>query len=487
MTQAGYTWKAIEDLPSDWKGMESETLKNLSLLWEEQKNKADAEALAHYSAKLQRQWAVETGLLEKLYDLEKGIADTMIELGIDAIDIPHHATSKSPEYVKSLLKDQQHVAESLFAYAKEKRSLTQSFIQEVHAALTKSQKTTEAVDRYGNHIFVSLEKGKWKTRPNTPTRPDGKRHEYCPPLHVQEEMDNLLQWHAEHVAVAPEVEAAWLHHRFVQIHPFQDGNGRVARALATFVFLQKGLFPLVITCQQRTEYLECLEKADNGDLKPLVALFTRLARDAFLRAFSISETGLHTQRTTEDVLAASRKTSADTALSLRQHTALSLADSLKDIACAEFHAIAERLQENIHDTQDAQDTQYAIEVLESTRDSEHWFREQVCTIADSFAYSVNADAYHKWIMLTLKGSCDCSCILSLHAVSKNISGVMAAVMFLECREKRENSFFADGPYSVSASPFVFTASDDRESISLSFKEWVHANLLHGLVLWQQKL
>jgi|GEM_PF-6737520 len=29
----------------------------------------------------------------------------------------------------------------------------------------------------------------------------------------------------------PLLVAAWLHHQFVQIHPFQDGNGRVTRAL----------------------------------------------------------------------------------------------------------------------------------------------------------------------------------------------------------------------------------------------------------------
>lgn len=70
-------------------------------------------------------------------------------------------------------------------------------------------------------------------------------HEYCPP---EDEINRLLAWHAEHGAagVCPEVEATWLHHRFAQIHPFEDGNGRVARALAAAVFLRGGyLRPLV--------------------------------------------------------------------------------------------------------------------------------------------------------------------------------------------------------------------------------------------------
>lgn len=51
--------------------------------------------------------------------------------------------------------------------------------------------------------------------------------------------------------VSPEVEAAWLHHRFTQIHPFQDGNGRIARLLASLVFIKAGWFPLVVTRDDR--------------------------------------------------------------------------------------------------------------------------------------------------------------------------------------------------------------------------------------------
>ena len=289
MSQTGYKWKPIEDLPSNWKEMESETLTNLSMVWEEQKIKIDVNIIDCFTKKLQRQWAVETGLLENLYTLEKSTIYSLTEFGTDAIEIPVNATNKSPDYVMSLIKDQQCVVEGLYEEVKRNQSLTLSYIKEIHATLTKSQDTAEAVDTLGNHIQVRLEKGTWKTRPNNPTRPDGQLHEYCPPILVQDEMDKLLQWHEEHGDVAPEVEAAWLHHRFTQIHPFQDGNGRTARALATLVFLQKGCFPLVITNESRKEYFDCLEKADQGDLKPLAAFFARCARDTFMRAVSLGE------------------------------------------------------------------------------------------------------------------------------------------------------------------------------------------------------
>ena len=66
-------------------------------------------------------------------------------------------------------------------------------------------------------------------------------------------MDSLIELHRNHHDVAPEVEAAWLHHRFTQIHPFQE-NGRIARALATLIFVKAEL-PLVVRDSERDKYM----------------------------------------------------------------------------------------------------------------------------------------------------------------------------------------------------------------------------------------
>ena len=66
-------------------------------------------------------------------------------------------------------------------------------------------------------------------------------------------------------------------------------TGRVARAIASLVLVKEGLFPLVIRRDDRGKYLEALEAADHGDLKPLSELITRLQRDQFLKATKISE------------------------------------------------------------------------------------------------------------------------------------------------------------------------------------------------------
>ena len=94
-------------------------------------------------------------------------------------------------------------------------------------------------------------------------------HEYCPPELVQDEMDRFFALHREiePQAYPVEVEAAWMHHRFVRTHPFQDGNGRVSRMLMAHAYLRRSLPPPLITAAGRDFYIDALEIANTGDLK----------------------------------------------------------------------------------------------------------------------------------------------------------------------------------------------------------------------------
>ncbi|MDR1110411.1 MAG: Fic family protein [Deltaproteobacteria bacterium] len=239
--------------------------------------------------RLEREWAIETGQIEGLYSLDRGLTETLIEHGLDAIDLPHYA-STSPHKTQRLIMRQKEVVDGLFSFVKQEQSLSKHYIRAMHAELTREQDHTEAVDHLGRYVQTPLLKGSWKIHPNNPARPDGSIHEYCPPEHVETEMDNLIKWHGEHKwkKVAPEMEAAWLHHRFSQIHPFQDGNGRIARALATLVFLQAGWLPLVVASSQRKDYIDCLEQADSGQLMPLAIFFADKAQDRLAEALRLT-------------------------------------------------------------------------------------------------------------------------------------------------------------------------------------------------------
>ena len=88
-------------------------------------------------------------------------------------------------------------------------------------------------------------------------------------------MGDLMGWfrrETERNELHPLVLAATFHYRFVSIHPFDDGNGRMARLLMNLVLMQRGFVPIVIKLESRADYLLALEKADAGELEDLVGL-----------------------------------------------------------------------------------------------------------------------------------------------------------------------------------------------------------------------
>jgi Fic/DOC family len=81
---------------------------------------------------------------------------------------------------------------------------------------------------------------------------------------------------AEGITADAVARAAWLHHLFVRIHPFEDGNGRVARCLTLLNLLRCDLAPLVVDRRERDRYLRTLDQANEGDLRPLIRFFAEL-------------------------------------------------------------------------------------------------------------------------------------------------------------------------------------------------------------------
>lgn len=82
--------------------------------------------------------------------------------------------------------------------------------------------------------------------------------------------------------------AVYIHHRFVWIHPFFDGNGRTARLLMNLWLMQSGYPPAVILKNDRKKYYDALNKANNGDFKKLELLIAQAIErslDMYLSVF----------------------------------------------------------------------------------------------------------------------------------------------------------------------------------------------------------
>ncbi len=369
-----------------------------------------------------------------------------------------------------MLSDQKDALDGVFDFVKCDRFLSASYIKELHAALLRSQDTTEGLDAQGRHVDVPLIKGAWKTQSNYPVR-DGITFIYCPPEHVGAEMDRLIQMHAEHVAktVPSEVQAAWLHHRFTQIHPFQDGNGRVARAITSLVLVKDGLFPLVVTRDDKPTYLDALEAADSGNLKPLIDLIAKLQIGQFRKASAISESLLieeDVQAVLGGLLKTADKVAADQLTALRGvfDLAIIVEHDLRDRLTTITPTVATALQR-------VSDGATAF-VTMSSSETNHYFRAQIIDNAKRhIGYFADTGEYRSWVALNMRWSRRGQLVFAIHGIGRPFNGSLICAPFLEFKDADEEGQLRAALVPVTEEGFVFFYNEDRERLLSRFRPW----------------
>lgn len=270
-------WKPLE-FNENWFGTSTSKLDNILPSWRKKREqlKQDIREYEKFLNRLKRQHAIETGIIEQLYDMNEGITETFIKEGFVESYIQHGDTNIPKKKLLNYLNDHFDAIDFVFDLVKANRSITKSFILELHQLITNHQEYTEAVDSLGRIIQVDLLRGKFKIHDNNPRRDDGMIFLYCPPVQVESEIDKLLEIYSdlENQKVHPIIKAAWFHHSFVQIHPFQDGNGRMARLLASLILIKEALFPFTVNRAEKRRYIYGLENADDGIFQPLIDLFS---------------------------------------------------------------------------------------------------------------------------------------------------------------------------------------------------------------------
>lgn len=286
-------WKHIE-LSKSWLDCDTSTLDDLSPSWFERREvlQNNSQEYKEFMTELKREHAIETGIVERMYDLEKGITETFIKKGFVESYISHNDTNVPVPKLLAHLSDHLNAVDFVFDVVKESRDLTIGFIKELHALVTRNQEYAEGRDQFGNKTKIDLLKGEFKSFENNPTREDGTKVLYCPPEHVQSEMDNLVAIYnrAESEDIHPLTCATWFHHAFTTIHPFQDGNGRVARLLASLILIKHGLFPFTVLREEAKEkYIDALEKADAGAPQPLIDYFAEVQKRHIEKALNLKE------------------------------------------------------------------------------------------------------------------------------------------------------------------------------------------------------
>lgn len=150
------------------------------------------------------------------------------------------------------------------AHLKDK-PLTQNFIRQLHKTLLREDYTVYRNLPGGITTSYTIHAGQYKTRPNSVITRYGDRFEYASPEETPALMTSLVDWYneAEKSGQYTPVElAALFHYRYIRIHPFEDGNGRIARLMVNYILARHDWPMIVVRSRNKHEYLEALHQSD---------------------------------------------------------------------------------------------------------------------------------------------------------------------------------------------------------------------------------
>lgn len=166
------------------------------------------------------------------------------------------ASDVALEMIEQLSKDETH-------------PLTESFIKNLNEILLVRPYWKEAITPDGGNTRRKILIGDYKKQPNSVLLSNGETFDYASPAETPELMADLIEWvrtEEEKNLLHPVEIAALIHYKFVRIHPFDDGNGRVSRLLMNYILLKNGYPSIVIKTNDKRNYLAALHDADTGNI-----------------------------------------------------------------------------------------------------------------------------------------------------------------------------------------------------------------------------
>ena len=172
------------------------------------------------------------------------------------------------------------------------KPLTENFIRTLHKTLLREDYTVYRNLPGGMQTSYTIHAGRYKTRPNSVITRYGDRFEYASPEETPALMNDLVTWYNVEETkgrLTPVQLACLFHYRYIRIHPFEDGNGRIARLMANFILLRHNLPMVVVRSREKQSYIEALHKADlsvgyapsdgaHAELKQIMPFYTHFVK-----------------------------------------------------------------------------------------------------------------------------------------------------------------------------------------------------------------
>ena len=166
---------------------------------------------------------------------------------------------------KSDISETYGVAEAVKYIRKTKEHISLQLIKKLHQMIFKNSKSFAGKFR-GKGIEVVIKDSLGNIV-----------HVGAPANRTRGLIEELVDWYQKHKNKYPPILlASVVHDQFENIHPFQDGNGRVGRLLLSNILIKHNLPPVNINIRNRREYYGALQKYQKqGDVRPTINLILK--------------------------------------------------------------------------------------------------------------------------------------------------------------------------------------------------------------------
>jgi Fic family protein len=162
---------------------------------------------------------------------------------------------------------------ALISFTKSNEPLSEGFIRALHQLILRERREVAAITPDGLPTKKWIEVEQYKTSANHVQTATGETFRFAEPMDVPPKMHELVMFindGADSTDAEKIITAAKVHYDFVLIHPFDDGNGRMARILMNLIFIKHGFPPAIIKTENKDHYYAALRQADGDQLDRFV-------------------------------------------------------------------------------------------------------------------------------------------------------------------------------------------------------------------------
>ncbi|KAF8647069.1 hypothetical protein AX16_006904 [Volvariella volvacea WC 439] len=212
--------------------------------------------------------AIETNQIESIFLLTEESTQDLVQRGVarGSIETLPGSDTHDPAKIRRIINDTITALGSVREIIENNEKLSKEVLCRIHAQFMYTCRFVEHDDPTGPITYIAAGETRTITRQSVVVAGE-QIIQCCPPSEVDKEVEYICRKANELLAhdFNPFAAASWIHLILVRCHPFEDGNGRLSRLIASIPLMMHGYPPIAIMFSERKNYYDAVNSAHEDD------------------------------------------------------------------------------------------------------------------------------------------------------------------------------------------------------------------------------